>query len=288
MNFITLIALALCCYGVAKADAAHDDDHFLLSAGDLTLHAGPPGEQGPPGRDGHNGPIGAPGPSGPSGPPGAPGAPGRDGRDAVAVINAGDICPQPVEPKSGAIYVRWGRTDCNEGSDLVYDGRAAGSRHRDLPGAGSNVLCLPNDPEFVGSVAGVGSTRAFLFSVEYQISDFPLYQSFNLHDVTCAVCKATGRYSHLMVPGKHTCPSDEWTLEYEGYLMAERSHSVHVKSEFLCMDRTPRPVPGSAGAASANSGRLTVVEPKCSNSGGGLPCETYPSGSEFTCAVCTM
>ncbi|PIK40293.1 hypothetical protein BSL78_22860 [Apostichopus japonicus] len=209
-----------------------------------------------------------------------------------AVINAGDICPQP-EPdqthhKSGAIYVHWGRTDCAANSELVYSGIAAGSRHRDLPGAGSNVLCVPTDPEFDNPVAGAGGVRAFLYNVEYQISDFPLFQGFHLHDVSCAVCKATGRFSHLMVPGKHTCPSDEWNREYEGYLMAERSHAVHHKSEFLCMDKYSRPAEGTGGGASANSGRLTMVEAKCSNSGGGLPCATYTAGNELTCAVCTL
>ncbi|KAJ8038528.1 hypothetical protein HOLleu_15978 [Holothuria leucospilota] len=91
-----------------------------------------------------------------------------------------------------------------------------------------------------------------------------------------------------MIPAKQTCPSSEWTLEYRGYLMAERSHSVHHKSMFICMDHDSQPVPSSSGPAGANSARLVLVEGKCSTTGGGLPCGTYPDGNEFTCAVCTL
>ncbi|KAJ8038532.1 hypothetical protein HOLleu_15982 [Holothuria leucospilota] len=165
---------------------------------------------------------------------------------------------------------------------------AAGSRHRGLPGGGANILCLPPDPSFVNPVDGVGGTRAFLFSIEYQLSDYPAWQQNNFHDVPCAVCKATGRFSHVMIPAKQTCPSSEWTLEYRGYLMAERSLSVHHKSMFVCVDHDPKIVSSSSAADNQNSGRLALVEGKCSTTGGGLPCDTYPDGKEFTCAVCTL
>ncbi|KAJ8038530.1 Short-chain collagen C4 [Holothuria leucospilota] len=190
--------------------------------------------------------------------------------------------------KGGSVYVRWGRRDCPEASDLLYSGIAAGSRHRDSPGGGANILCLPPDPSFVNPVDGVGGTRAFLYSIEYQLSNYPAWQQNHLDDVPCAVCKATGRFSHVMIPAKQTCPSSEWTLEYRGYLMAERSHPVHHKSMFVCVDHDPKVVPNSSSADNQNSGRLSLVEGKCSTTGGGLPCNTYPNGKEFTCAVCTL
>lgn len=211
----------------------------------------------------------------------------RDERDTIAVINAGNT-NQKGTSKGGSVFVRWGRSDCPEASDLLYSGIAAGSRHRGLPGGGANILCLPPDPSFVNPVDGVGGTRAFLFSIEYQLSDYPAWQQNNFHDVPCAVCKATGRFSHVMIPGKQTCPSSEWTLEYRGYLMAERSLSVHHKSMFVCVDHDPKIVSSSSAADSQNSGRLALVEGKCSTTGGGLPCDTYPDGKEFTCAVCTL
>ena len=34
-------------------------------------------------------------------------------------------------------------------------------------------------------------------------------------DVPCSVCQATGRLSHVMIPGKAEC-FPGWTLEYKG------------------------------------------------------------------------
>ncbi|KAJ8044426.1 Short-chain collagen C4 [Holothuria leucospilota] len=206
------------------------------------------------------------------------------------ITNDGKIHSHPRGSRgAGSVFVRWGRTDCPAASDLLYSGIAGGSKHRDLPGGGANILCLPLDPSFVNPVDGVGSDRAFIFSVQYQITHFPAWEKHYFHDVTCAVCKATGRFSHVMIPAKQSCPSSEWTLEYRGYLMAERSHPVHHKSMFICMDQDPTPVPNSGnGWANGGFGILDLVEGKCSTSGGGLPCGTYPDGKEFTCAVCTL
>ncbi|KAJ8044644.1 Short-chain collagen C4 [Holothuria leucospilota] len=296
MHFSLTVIIYLAFYVIASEATLSDDARELqrnkrtLAGDEVEMTLEKRGRRpGPPGEPGEPGPEGRPGPQGPSGIPGPPGPPGRDGRDAVAVINAGDICPGPdPQLEGGTIFVRWGRTDCPESSELVYSGVVGGSRHRDLPGAGANILCLPEDPTYENSVAGEGAVRAFLYSVEYQLSDFPAWGSHNLNDVTCAVCQATGRFSHLMIPGKPTCPSAKWTLEYSGYLMAERSHSAHHKSMFICNDQNPQPVPNSDGVASSNSGRLTFVEARCSTSGGGLSCDAYGDSQEITCAVCTM
>ena len=60
------------------------------------------GPRGPPGKKGSSGAAGLPGPAGP---------PGPKGLDAT---NAGT---------SGAVYVRWGRTTCPQGSELGYKGK---------------------------------------------------------------------------------------------------------------------------------------------------------------------
>lgn len=297
MHFSLTVIFYLTFYVIVSEATLSDDSRQLQRnkrtlAGDeaeMTLEKRGRRRPGPPGEPGEPGPEGLPGPQGPSGIPGPPGPPGRDGRDAVAVINAGDICPGPnPQLEGGAIFVRWGRTDCPDSSELIYSGIAGGSRHRDLPGAGANILCLPEDPAYVNAVEGEGSNRAFLYSVEYQVSEFSAMGSINVHDVSCAVCQATGRVSHLMIPGKPTCPSAKWTLEYSGYLMAERSHPVHHKSMFICNDQNPQPVHDSSGNAHASSGRLTLVEARCSETGGGLPCDAYGGYREITCAVCTM
>ncbi|KAJ8034065.1 hypothetical protein HOLleu_24487 [Holothuria leucospilota] len=106
-------------------------------------------------------------------------------------------------------------------------------------------------------------------------------------DVPCAVCKAPSRFGQLMIPGKNSCPSAEWTLEYSGYLMSERNHPAHLRAMYICVDREMQSVGGSHGP-STSRGVIRFVESRCSWGGGGLPCGPYVDGYELTCAVCTQ
>ena len=45
----------------------------------------------------------------------------------------------------GAVYVRWGHDKCPSTAQLVYSGRAGGSSY-DQFGSGTNLQCLPLDP----------------------------------------------------------------------------------------------------------------------------------------------
>ena len=47
----------------------------------------------------------------------------------------------------GSLYVRWGRKNCLDSSNLIYEGIAAGSDFRS-PGGGSNIQCLPSAPQY--------------------------------------------------------------------------------------------------------------------------------------------
>ena len=46
-----------------------------------------------------------------------------------------------------------------------------------------------------------------------------------------------------MVPGRYTCPPN-WTREYYSYLMTERSHAVHKRITFECVDVNAEVVTG--------------------------------------------
>ncbi|PIK48099.1 putative short-chain collagen C4-like [Apostichopus japonicus] len=239
-------------------------------------------------------------PSGPRGDPGPSGQPGRDGRDALAIITPGfqemtssqtthfADNPSHHSNTSGAVYVRWGHKECPTSSLLVYSGIAAGA-FRGETGNGANQLCLPSDPVYSEPVAGVGASRSFLYAIEYQIDNFPTLSDRSWHDVPCAVCKAPTRFAQLMIPGKNLCPSNEWTLEYRGYLMAERAHSVHQRSMYICVDQEMQTIDRTHGSATgALHALLDLVEGRCVSSGGGLPCGPYVDGYELTCAVCTQ
>ena len=86
----------------------------------------------------------------------------------------------------------------------------------------------------------------------------------------------------MMIPAKKSCPIG-WTQEYHGYLMAERSHTAHHSAEFVCVDRHPEIVAGSAG--DQNGALFQPVEGRCDKSD--LPCAPYIDGAELTCVVCT-
>ena len=107
---------------------------------------GLPGDQGERGLPGLQGPPGITGPRGPVGEKGSRGSPGQTGPQ-------GEQGPQGAGPQGpltgGTVYTRWGRTTCptDQGTELVYSGRAGGSQYHKHGGA-ADLLCLPDDPEF--------------------------------------------------------------------------------------------------------------------------------------------
>ena len=79
----------------------------------------------------------------------------------------------------------------------------------------------------------------------------------------------------------YMCPTG-WTREYYGYLMAERTHSVHRRAQYTCMDTALKPANGSL--ATDHDGLVFYfVEGRC----GSLPCPPYDQTRELSCSVCT-
>ncbi|XP_041477608.1 short-chain collagen C4-like [Lytechinus variegatus] len=245
-------------------------------------------------------PEGAPGPRGPPGDIGLPGRDGRDGRDASCNSQLSGM-PSPVDQtndgssentsggntvinvnSSGAVYIRWGRDVCVDGSELVYAGTAAGA-HYQHTGSGSNYLCMPPDPIYDEHQSG--GSRGLLYSAEYETSNaIGRLQGIHDHTPKCAVCRApSGRSTKLMIPARNECPSDEWRLEYSGYLMS--AYHGHKRTEFVCFDHDMEAEPSTAG--NENGALFYMVTAACV-AGSGLPCGPYIDGQELTCALCTI
>ena len=65
----------------------------------------------------------------------------------------------------------------------------------------------------------------------------------------CAVCQAKQRVSKFMFPAATKCPSNDWTLEYKGFLMSDfnmfadgsihKEGNRHSRSSYECMDEHP-------------------------------------------------
>ena len=178
----------------------------------------------------------------------------------------------------GVTYVRWGRSVCPKGVELVYAGRAGGS-HYSHSGGGSNYQCLTLKPANFNF--GPGTVAAsYIYGAEYEVyGNVPKDKlSLHDHDVPCAVCYVSSRTAKIMIPGTYICPS-KWKTEYYGYLMAERAN--HHRSTFECMDKDAKPAYG--GHVNRNGALFYFVEPRC----GALPCPPYDQQKEVTCAVCT-
>ena len=231
---------------------------------------GPPG---PPGISGPRGPVGEKG-RGPVGEKGSPGSPGLPGPQ-------GEHDPQGPATGGGTVYTRWGRTSCpmNQGTDLVYSGRAGGSyfHHR---GGAANLLCLPDDPEYSRYASGVQDFSP-LRGAEYRGASGQPLSSKSSHNMPCAVCCTSTRSKLLVIPAKLTCPTN-WTTEYTGYLMAAH-YSHNGRTLFECVDDQPESVPG-LNAQDNNNAIYYHAEATCNS----LSCPPYDSEKELTCAVCTI
>ena len=215
------------------------------------------GEMGPPGPQGGkgiSGPQGLPGISGPQGPVGEtglrgdPGLPGPQGEQGAQ-----------GPPTGGATYIRWGKTVCpsDQGTQLVYSGRAAGTHYQHQGGA-TNYLCMPGDPDHLQFTSGAQEYNT-LAGVEYWMSS-----AVDGNKATCALCYVPTRSMAVMIPAKTQCPTN-WTLEYIGYLGSERNNQniLHFRTQYECVDKDPEVVP----ELSTNSDpRATFhrVEPSCS------------------------
>ena len=221
---------------------------------DLILPRGPQGQEGEKGESGARGVPGLPGPSGP-------------------------------RVECGQTYVRWGRTTCpgNQSTELVYSGRAGGSRYNSGGGA-TNYLCMPDNPDYLQYDSDVQG-RNYIYGVEYDpIPGQPLNVNPNVdaHNVPCAVCMAVSRCSLLMIPGKTSCPVS-WTTEYVGYLMSAQQNQA-LPTTYECVDKDPEFVSGlNAAGWDSGSGSFKHVEISCN----GMACPPYVAGRELTCVVCT-
>ena len=216
--------------------------------------------------------------------PGSPGAPGKDGRDGQRG-NLGPVGPPgprgPAGPVNGGlVYTRWGRTICppTSGTQLVYKGRAAGSYYGHK-GGGSDILCMPDDPEYLNYAPGVQNTSP-LYGCEYLPYSAQPLRSVYHHNMPCVVCSGN-RSKLLMIPAKINCPP-QWQREYFGYLMAPHG-TANYRSAFQCVDKDPEKVPGEAGNLHL-SNDPHHVEATCN----GLLCPPYDPQKELTCVVCTM
>ena len=228
----------------------------------IQLLQGRDGRDGLPGRDGKDGEPGERGEKGEKGDRGETGSQG------------------PPGPRvAGATYVRWGRTSCptGNGTELLYAGRAAGS-HYNQKGGGANMLCLPDNPEYLPASNTVAE-QGIIYGAEYHVGSH-IKQNAHDQNVPCAVCYTPTRSTMVMIPAWTHCPAS-WTREYVGYIMT--TWIGHISQlQFECVDKDFEYVPGEG--RNVDGVLLHTAEVVCNT---GINCPPYQTGKELSCAVCT-
>ena len=181
---------------------------------------------------------------------------------------------------SGVTYTRWGKASCptNTGAQLVYSGRAGGTRYN-IQGGSAERICIPDNPDYIPETAGVTVPHlSRVRGVEYEFHSGPL-ANFTQHNAPCAICYVPTRATVIMVPAKTICPSS-WTREYYGYITTE-ADDQHYRSSYTCLDVNPEAVAGTSSGTNPSTFHYTVAT--CD----GLLCPPFENDRLLSCAVCT-
>ena len=172
---------------------------------------------------------------------------------------------------------------------LLYKGYTAGSHHG-KGGSGSNLLCLPDSPQWknyivdhqghTGEIAGIqyelfnsGGGRNNIFT-EINNGGNPLLNN----PASCSFCYVGGRSTVAMIPARTQCP-DGWTTQYAAYLVSEARYD-RKRNSYICLDEAPEI---AVGGTQQTQAFIYPVQVLC----GSLPCSVYPTGRELTCIVCS-
>ena len=169
---------------------------------------------------------------------------------------------------------------------MLISGYASG-HHRRRIGGGSNLLCLPEEPQLHNHTKP-GVYSGYLYGIQCQTNS-PKYPTgttaYHAKPTPFAVCYVPLRSAQLMIPASNTCPVG-WTREYNGYLMSDYSHldsgyySSHHATSYICVDSAPKV---ATGAIKQNQALLYFVRVGC----GTLPCSKFTEGFNVPCVVCT-
>ena len=121
------------------------------------------------------------------------------------------------------------------------------------------------------------------------------YGSLYNHRMPCSVCESGKRVSQLMIPAKTRCPSNEWTLEYKGYLGSSAEYKSnsgellknhYFRGSYICVDENPESLTGKSHPREGP--QIYQVNAACGNVTGALTnCPPYQANKALSCVVCS-
>lgn len=189
--------------------------------------------------------------------------------------------------------MHWGKLACPKTSKEIYRGQVAAPDHF-TTGGGSNYICLPDDPEYHPNSPNK-VLSATIFRVFYDIEDdIDKVPNVQMQSVPCSVCESNQRLTQLMLPAKTRCPSSDWVLEYNGYLMAaptQYTNAVLMKGEYyrtsyICVNKMFETFGQKPDDAWSGSG-LYLTKAECVKGGKLGTCPPYDVNKALACVVCT-
>jgi hypothetical protein len=171
-------------------------------------------------------------------------------------------------------FVRWGHSQCPDGTEKLYTGYAAGA-HYNHRGSGANSLCLNPNPTFPPGNSNGNQNGALIYGTEYQNTG--IGKNHHDKDAVCALCVVRG--ATFTQWGRDVCPEGHRT-EYKGYVMS--NHYTQHKGMFVCVDgERAFEVKDQEGNHDGQLWYTTEFE------AGSLPGSVYKQDHEASCAQCT-
>ncbi|GFU03152.1 uncharacterized protein TNCV_2720651 [Trichonephila clavipes] len=198
-----------------------------------------------------------------------------------------------LQPRiGGAQYIRWGQTKCSnpETETTVVGVMATSEIIQD--GGSSQFICSPLDPTIVDPTSyfpGYPGDHEVednlkVCPIRY-VGELKRFKSMFMKQIACVRCRAGLRTSVLVKMADKTCPSDKWTKEYEGYLMAPGQASS--KGEYVCMDKDMIQPVGEVKFGNPDNSHWPEVQ-EVAIECGSLPCKPYDANRPIPCVVCTI
>ena len=168
-------------------------------------------------------------------------------------------------------------------------------------GGGSNYQCLTTDPEYDSKSYTLRYAVAQIRPMQYETAAGPnMFGSGLLYEyVPCVACETEQRITQVTIPGATRCPSSDWTLDYQGFVMSERvfgdeSQVLDVpgrgRGSFVCIDSKAENSPSPMKSVGQwNGGVLYPVSVDCWSDIGSplLPCPPYRNNTALSCVVCS-
>ncbi|GIX82123.1 hypothetical protein CEXT_628921 [Caerostris extrusa] len=200
--------------------------------------------------------------------------------------------PELAPRIGGAQYIRWGQSTCSTPETEATVVGVSSTSEIVQDGGSSQFLCSSLDPtvvepkDYFNNYPGDDDPDYHLLvSPLRYVGELQRYKSMYMKQIACARCRAAIRTTVLMKVADKVCPSDKWTKEYEGYLMAPGQKSN--KGEYICMDKDMTEPQGEVKFGNSDTNHLPEIQ-EVSIECGSLPCTPYVKDRPIPCVVCTI